>query len=301
MKYSSQIELKIQKRIILWRNIFKYSPNFFGNLIIRTIRNINFFKKADYIVPIFKNKFVSVNIYETTNIYIWAFGVWEPAITRLIEKIVKDNDLFLDIGSHIGYYSILADSLGAKVISVEPSPNLVSKIEKNFRINNIRGEIFKIAISNAKGWTKFYSGQSSNTGKGSLIENWTDYEMSFHVETDKIDAFRKYFDKITIIKIDVEGLENVILEQILENLHEMPNLKYVIFEMHPPEIIKCKNTISSFTRSGFKIFGIENKYSVSFYKKKNFKFEELNENIIQEKFIYSDYILSKNNIKDIFI
>src|SRR4051794_34450053 len=49
---------------------------------------------------------------------------YEPSLRQLIQESVEAGSrvLFLDIGAHLGYYSIVAATRGAEVIAVEPDP-----------------------------------------------------------------------------------------------------------------------------------------------------------------------------------
>lgn len=59
--------------------------------------------------------------------YLYLFGVWEPHMTRWLQRRLKPGDVFVDVGANIGYYSILASRLvGArgKVVAIEASCGL---------------------------------------------------------------------------------------------------------------------------------------------------------------------------------
>ena len=38
-------------------------------------------------------------------------GVWEKTETEIVKKIVKNGEVILDVGAHIGYYSLLFSKL----------------------------------------------------------------------------------------------------------------------------------------------------------------------------------------------
>jgi hypothetical protein len=55
-------------------------------------------------------------------------GLWEEAETRLFIDLLNHSDrdaLVLDFGCHVGWYSVIADSLGFSVIGVDASPENV--------------------------------------------------------------------------------------------------------------------------------------------------------------------------------
>src|SRR5207244_3837576 len=80
---------------------------------------------------------------------------------RIFCEVVKQSRVFFDIGSNIGYYSLLASSVTNKKIKVyafEPMPSAHSFLVDNISLNNydnIHPE--KLALSDKKGKATFYS------------------------------------------------------------------------------------------------------------------------------------------------
>jgi hypothetical protein len=78
---------------------------------------------------------------ETTEIlqqYIYYFGLWEPEITRWIERALQPGDGFIDVGANIGYFSLLASKLVGErgaVVAIEPSPELFAALEAHVARN----------------------------------------------------------------------------------------------------------------------------------------------------------------------
>jgi len=58
----------------------------------------------------------------------------EPGVDRVLREKLKKGDTFIDIGAHIGYYSILARNIvgeSGKVIAFEPNPESYKLLKKN--------------------------------------------------------------------------------------------------------------------------------------------------------------------------
>ena len=68
------------------------------------------------------------------------YGYYEKELGILLKKILRTNDVFLDIGANIGYFSLLAatNSPSSKVISFEPVNELFKKLNENISINSIQ-------------------------------------------------------------------------------------------------------------------------------------------------------------------
>lgn len=54
--------------------------------------------------------------------------VWQRRLTA--------NDIFIDVGANVGTYSVLAASLGAQVIALEPATDTVKLLRENVELNS---------------------------------------------------------------------------------------------------------------------------------------------------------------------
>jgi FkbM family methyltransferase len=145
----------------------------------------------------------------------------EIRLTRYLLKHLEQGNFFVDIGSHIGYYSLLSSfCVGetGRVISVEASPATFSLLKKNVaKHKNI--EAFNIALSDKEETTFFYefAGRAEyNTTEPAQFEEkkWfskVQYNKIL-VETSKGDTLMaRYTEKANVFKIDVEGAENRVI------------------------------------------------------------------------------------------
>jgi len=118
------------------------------------------------------------------------YGYWEKRTTEYIKNNLKKGQIFLDIGGHVGYFSILASRLGARVIVFEPS-----SVNKKFLLENIKNnrcsdiQIIGEALSNKNGTMKLFTGNTS--GEHSLVENYHKGEGFEMVEAVKFDDWNK--------------------------------------------------------------------------------------------------------------
>lgn len=87
-------------------------------------------------------------------------GVYEPKTTSLFKKVIREGDIVVDVGAHIGYYTLLASRLvgdTGKVYAFEPEPRNYDLLLKNLELNNVKNVVaIKKAVSNKKGTLKFY-------------------------------------------------------------------------------------------------------------------------------------------------
>lgn len=165
-------------------------------------------------------------------------------------KFISKNDIVFDIGAHIGSNSMCFSQIvgeKGKIFSFEPNPFNIKLFKKNLGRNedlkkNI--EILDLAISNKKGTESFLFTDNieGGTSSGSFIENadtfWSkevyEKEAGFkrmEVEADTLDNFVIENNIIpNVIKIDVEGAENLVLDGGLKTITEHKPL--ILVEIH---------------------------------------------------------------------
>jgi FkbM family methyltransferase len=68
----------------------------------------------------------------------FAYGSWEPELTELVSRTMKSGFTVVDVGAHIGYYSLLFSRLvgpTGHVIAFEPVPNNFKFLCENLELN----------------------------------------------------------------------------------------------------------------------------------------------------------------------
>lgn len=133
----------------------------------------------------------------------------EPEVWQSITSEVKEGDVIIDIGAHVGVYTIsLAKRvrLDGKVIAFEPDPENFKYLEKQIRLNGVRSRVrlMQMAVSSESGIVEFLSGISEE----SRVYNGK--EKGQKVQTLSLDDIDKV-DNVDIVKIDVEGHEKKVL------------------------------------------------------------------------------------------
>lgn len=206
----------------------------------------------------------------TKNLFWGNIEGFEFSSVKIFCEIVKNSKVFFDIGSNIGYYSLLASSIKNKDIIVhafEPMPSAYDFLEKNISINEFKNiKAHKLALSNEKGKAIFYSiinekfkDMPQLTGDGGLSKTQSGErtKINFEVNIDSLDNFvnENLNDlKIDLIKLDTEANEHYVLSGAS-----------LVLSNHRP-IIQCeilKNQIEK------EMEAILNKYDYLFYRATN--------------------------------
>ena len=190
-----------------------------------------------------------------------SLDAFEVETTKLFETLIKPGTVVIDVGAHVGYYTLLAArAVGptGKVFAFEPDESNYSLLIKNIEINGYTNVVaVKQAVSNYVGYSTlelspWHSGIHHIDYSGRKQSN------SVQVETTTIDTFlgNHEIPGIGLVKIDVEGSEQRVLDgmsQLLENAGELN----VILEYHPPLLERAgvdpREFIHALTTSNFNV------------------------------------------------
>ena len=148
-----------------------------------------------------------------------------------MKYLLKPTDIALDIGAHIGYFTLLMAEHCSKVIAFEPERRNFSTLQKNIEpINNV--VLYNAAVMEFSG-QKWLYGSDNNSGMHRIYQSrWTPYQWGM-VRTVRLDEILNN-ETIRFIKIDIEGAELGALrgmQYILKNSKPI-----MIMEFHPPSI-----------------------------------------------------------------
>jgi FkbM family methyltransferase len=125
---------------------------------------------------------------------------------KFIMKQIKKCKVFIDVGANIGGYSIRAAKY-CKVYAIEPLPRNYKILKINEKLNNVKINSFNIAAGNKNGKVKLYY-TPVNWGL-STIKYVRNYFVK--VEMKPLDEIVNE-ESIDLMKIDVEGAEDLVLE-----------------------------------------------------------------------------------------
>lgn len=200
------------------------------------------------------------------------FGVWEPGISRVIEGTLKPGDVFVDIGANIGYESLLASSVGSRVVAIEPSPATYSRLTANVSANpqlSQRIRTVNLAVSDSLGELDLYEFGAFNSGATTTLASRRGTKSATVGASPLLDILTPdELARVKLIKIDVEGLEPVILNDILGHLDAYPSDMSILSEANPQDDREAFRLLfGRLLAAGFRAFSIENKYSNEWYLK----------------------------------
>ena len=149
---------------------------------------------------------------------------FEMSVFQIGNKLKESKrKIVIDVGANIGTASIpLCSRNNYELIAIEPSKANASTLLKNININKIKSRVFLCALTeeNDSSFLKLNI-NNGNTGSNSLIKNWNPSKYSSkkifeYVESKTFDEViqnaKICIDDILVVKIDVEGMEELVLK-----------------------------------------------------------------------------------------
>ena len=167
--------------------------------------------------------------------FIYAFReYYEPELPYL-EEVLSQGKVFVDVGANFGVYTLVASRLvGAtgKVIALEPTAQSFETLRQNIALNhfsNVRA--FQVALTQSSGKAWLYHGWdpvSNSLGKDPLSS-----DEGEEVQTESLDNLLEDngIGRVDVIKVDVEGAEELVLRGATKTLTS--NRPVIIFEFNP--------------------------------------------------------------------
>lgn len=171
-----------------------------------TANNLNFITRPGTTDKWIVNEVVTENIYQ---------------LTTMPKKTV------IDIGAHIGTFSIYASSLGANVYSYEATTMNFNLLKANIQLNESPAHIFKFGVTGKRETRKIYL-RPDNLGASNMYSD--EEEILERVKCIGLDQVfeTNHIKRCYLLKLDCEGAE----VEILKGTAKIGLVDTVIVETH---------------------------------------------------------------------
>jgi FkbM family methyltransferase len=182
---------------------------------------------------------------ESPSAPLFAAGLYEPDVTALLEQHLTAGMTLVDVGAHVGYYSLLASTLvgpTGRVYAFEPDSSIYAYLESNARNNQCQNIVcIKQAVSHTVGYARFIRPEaergflaSPSLEDGPNVRGPLEGSLKFEsVPTTTLDQYfaGHAWPQIDLIKMDIEGAESAALEGMRQLSARTPKLK-LLFEFN---------------------------------------------------------------------
>jgi len=202
----------------------------------KVIKIINSRAKLEYVLIDGTKLFLD----PSDSLFLSVNGAHEKTVTSLVKMEIKKGDTVLDIGAHIGYYTVIFSQLvgpKGKVYSFEPDPRNFLLLQKTVQENNLTNvEIFNNAVSDKNKLVEFFQSTADSIGNRLVDSVYNESGIKIQINSISIDEFFKNRnDEINFIKLDIQGAEGVAINGLKNILRT--NKKIKIMQQWAPSFV----------------------------------------------------------------
>ena len=163
------------------------------------------------------------------------FGLYDRAELGLVREWLRGGGDFVDVGAHVGMYSVAAGLAlrgRGRVLAFEPNPSARAQLEANLALNSCSNVVVSpAAVSDASGETVLHVPATPDPSFSSLEGGRFAEGKPVRVEVTTVDAaVREHGLRPAVVKIDVEGGELAVVAGMEETLAARP---VVLVEVDP--------------------------------------------------------------------
>ena len=222
-----------------------------------------------------------------------SLDTWEQETFHILEYYKNHKEsIYIDIGAWIGPTVLYSANIYKKVIAIEPDPVALTRLKQNMSVNSFDNIVLiEKGLSSYNGTSEFGgNGDLGNSESTLLIANKDDYlsysgrHTKHHthnevvsIETITIDTLIEEQkinpDHISLIKMDIEGGEKIVVPSLVNFLEKYKPIFYISLHrcfLRPNEIEEIIDIL-------FKI------YDKCYFFSPNGKKKLVNKNFIQRK------------------
>ncbi len=173
-----------------------------------------------------------------------AFGLYELDTARVIKRVLRRGDTFIDGGANIGYFTLIAAKAvgpSGRVHAFEPQPDNRRRLAEHVELNGLGDvvTIHPVALSDRPGEVELHTFENpaANHGQSTFFAG-SQATRKVTVKTVRLDD---YLPEVTprLIKLDIEGAEPLAISGMHETLRR-----------HRPAVIVELNA-TTLGRAGF--------------------------------------------------
>ncbi|MGB3507840.1 MAG: class I SAM-dependent methyltransferase [Microcoleaceae cyanobacterium] len=170
---------------------------------------------------------------------------YESEIFQLIPSLLQKGDCFIDIGAHIGYYSVFVAKIvgsAGKVFAFEPELLNYQTILENISLNNLNNiKSFNLAVGSETKQIQIFFNQDNdgghalwNVGKHPFNQKSLQNQTMQNTQLSTLDDILGQEENIAnlkMIKIDTEGAELDVIKGAVNTISKY-DVPYIICEIN---------------------------------------------------------------------
>jgi FkbM family methyltransferase len=179
------------------------------------------------------------------------YGVWEPAETSYLQAVLRPGQTFVDVGAHVGYFSVLAAKRvgpNGAVIAIEPEPRNLDLLRRNLLRNGCRNvRVVPFAAHSVRGWMSLALDEQ-NRGGHRLVPL---HQAGPAVRCVRLDDLLPA--TVDVVKVDAQGYDHEVIAGLERTIATNPEL-ILITELSLSELGR-RGVDPEFVLAGYEALG----------------------------------------------
>jgi len=181
------------------------------------------------------------------------FKTYQPGVTSILKKFLREGDTFIDVGANIGYISTFAMGLVGKtgeVHAFEPVPQYFERLENVCKDNpDYCFYMNRAALGKEKGVSTIAVTNLWNIGWNTIVPGYMSKdtvkeEIEITVSTLDNYLYSKSVKKLRLVKIDTEGYEFPVIKGFQQYLRDAEELPILVVEVAPTAYKRLNTSIA---------------------------------------------------------
>jgi FkbM family methyltransferase len=170
----------------------------------------------------------------------------------LLDRLPPDA-VFVDIGAHKGFYSLMASTriTTGTIVAVEANPVTFAALERNVRLNGLTMRTVNCGVSDREEMLLLNVQVSGNTGGSSFLGTSPVQVPVRCVPLLEVVAGAG-LSRITWMKLDIEGFEYKVLAPFLAQAPATLHPRFVLTEWNPDERFRTGDVEDLLLASGYR-------------------------------------------------
>ena len=161
----------------------------------------------------------------------------ESWLRPIFDREVPEGGVVLDVGAHVGRWSLRLAERAERVIAVEASPSTATTLRRHLALNDVRNvDVLEVAAWDSETTLRLTDPNDRTDGGGArTVEDGP----GVHVKALPLDVVLPELDRLDLVKLDVEGAD----------LHALRGLRATLEWHRPTLLIECHDIYGYYDRA----------------------------------------------------
>jgi len=160
----------------------------------------------------------------------------EAELWPILDRLLPEGGVFLDVGAHVGHWTLRLASKASRVVSIEANPVTASTLRRNIALNDIGNvEVIEMAAWDEDAVLALDDPYNQVAGGSTRVVPADDGT----VIAGRLDDALEWLTHLDLVKIDVEGAD----------IHVLDGMAALVERLKPTLFIECHDIYGYYERA----------------------------------------------------